>query len=165
MHYNFLFTGNSDNSYIFETDFSIVYDVKFKPSSYLFDGIDTHIANQVYESIIGIVYKPTTAKAPLDKRIGSTIAHIFNDFFSKNSNSISIYICDSSDKKQEVRMKKFNQWFYEFHDSTFIKIDEKLIDTEKNSFPIAMILKINNPNRMAIIDAFIKITENQNTGK
>ena len=35
MQYNFEFRGNVNNSYGFETNLGIVYEVKFKPSSYL----------------------------------------------------------------------------------------------------------------------------------
>jgi len=35
--YNFIFRGGHNNSYTFDTNYQITYEVKFKPSSYLFD--------------------------------------------------------------------------------------------------------------------------------
>ena len=54
------------------------------------------------------------------------------NFYSRKNNAISIYICESSDGKELVRKRKFDQWFQEYNDDTFIKIDKNLIDKNYN---------------------------------
>lgn len=164
--YEFSFVGGNENSYIFLTDYSIFYEIKFKNSDYLLDVIiSDDINNLIFEFVIDVLENPNKSKVPLDNKIGLTVAHIFNDFFIKNNNAISIYICDSSDAKQEIRMKKFDQWYYKYQDSTFLKIDEVLVDSKKKRYPISLILKNTNPYRLQIFDAFVNITKLQNQAK
>ena len=85
MPYKFFNVGGNDNSYIFETDNHLIYDIKFRPSSYLFEKTPKpYINDLVFEFIIELVYKPANLKPPLDKKISLTVAHIFHDFFNKN---------------------------------------------------------------------------------
>ena len=166
MPYSYFFLGGLNNSYFFETVNDIIYEIKFKPSSYLFNyHINLDIADLVFEFVIGIAEKPANLKPPLDKKISLTVAHIFHDFFNKNNNVISIYFCDSSDAKQEVRMKKFNQWWYQLKAPTYIKVDEVLVDSKKHEYPISMILRNMNPYKMEIIEAFLAIVQEQNSNK
>ena len=162
MHYDFSVFGGSNNEYVFITDFDISYIIQFKPTPYL--PFVTHPEN-VYEFVIGILNNPNKSKTPLDSKIGLTVAKIFNDFFEKNNNVVSIFICESSDKKQDLRMKKFDQWFNKYQDSSFLKLDEVLIDKNNNRFPISIILKNTNPNRLEIFEAFINITNLHNQDK
>jgi hypothetical protein len=165
MSYHFLDIGGENNSYIFQTDHQIIYEVKFKKSDYLLLPASSKLKDLIFEFVIDILENTNQTKIPIDNKIGLTIAQIFNDFFDKNSNTVSIFICDSSDAKQEIRMKKFNQWYYKFQDSSFIKIDEILIDKKKIRYPISMILKTSNPYRIAILEAFMDITKLQNSDK
>jgi Family of unknown function (DUF6169) len=165
MRYNYVYWGGEHNSYVFETDFSVIYEVKFKNSSYLFAHLPEVINQHVFEFVIDVAFNPNQAKTPFDSKIGFTIAHIFNDFFAKNNNAVSIYICESSDKKQELRMKKFNVWFHKFQDSSYLKLDEILIDSKNNRYPISIIIKHTNPHRMTILEAFVNIAKLQNQEK
>ncbi|MEY3417525.1 MAG: hypothetical protein RL060_1637, partial [Bacteroidota bacterium] len=76
MPYSYFFVGGLNNSYFFETVNDIIYEIKFKPSSYLFDNhINLDIADLVFEFVIGIAEKPANLKPPLDKKISVTVAH------------------------------------------------------------------------------------------
>lgn len=166
MPYPYFFAGGRDNTSFFETINGIIYDVKFRPSGYLLESkLDSNISNNVFEFIIEIVYKPENLRPPLDKEVSVTVAHIFNDFFIKNNKTICIYFCDSSDSKQEVRMKKFNQWWYQFKALDYVKIEDVLIDSKNNRYPIAMILSRSNPYKMEIIEAFLAIAHEENADK
>lgn len=59
-------------------------------------------------------------------------------------------------------MKKFDAWFHKFEDTSYLKLDEILVDSNKNHFPISIILKNTNPNRGVILEAFINIAKIQN---
>lgn len=164
MHYSFYFEeGSITNSYFFATDNSILYEVKFKPSFYLVEHkIDKSFENSVFEFVIDIAEKPANLRPPLDSKIPITVGYIFNDFFNKNNGTICIYFCDSSDSRQAVRMKKFNQWWQQLKPVGYIKIEETLVDSKNIEYPIAMIIKKSNPYKMEIIEAFLAIAYEEN---
>ena len=80
--YNYRFGGEKFNSYFFQTDNSIIYKVKFKPTDYLF--VDGSLFNPLTFELV-IELKTMEVKPPLDKLIPYTIACIFEDFFNKNA--------------------------------------------------------------------------------
>jgi hypothetical protein len=160
MNYQFIYIGGIHNSYFFETNGGIIYEIKFKPTPYLFGNDVKEISKNLFEFAILVEYKPALKLPPRDKKIGATVVAIFIDFYFKKGNAVSIYICDSSDGKEFIRKKKFDQWFNEFNNETFLKIDEMIVDKNKNKFPISLIISKSNPKRAIIIDAFIKIAMN-----
>ena len=164
MHYEFEFRGGLNNNYGFETELGIVYEVKFRPSNYLFGDETTVYANHIYEFIIEIVYNPLGKNPPLDKLISKTISEIIKDFYYKKDGSVCIYICDSSDGRQELRRRKFDDWFYS-EEYGLIKIDEKIRDSKGNVYPISLIIQIGNPYFIEIIDGFRKIAIENNENK
>ncbi|CAN1495167.1 hypothetical protein MCETHM1_00317 [Flavobacteriaceae bacterium] len=83
----------------------------------------------------------------------------------KHDNNIALYICDSSDEKQELRKRKFDEWYEKYQDNTFVKMNEKLKDSNGNFYLITMILQYKNPRRVQIIDAFLKLADDNNTEK
>lgn len=166
MPYPYFFVGGINNSFFFETINNILYEIKFKPSSYLLENrINVDLQDLIFEFVIDIAEKPKNLRPPLDKEVSVTVAYIFNDFFIKNNKTICIYFCDSSDSKQEVRMKKFNQWWYQFKALDYVKIEDVLIDSKNNRYPIAMILSRSNPYKMEIIEAFLAIAHEENADK
>ena len=148
-------------SYVFNTDFNVSYFVEFKPSSYIFNNFEKDYFEFVYEFVISVLEKPDS-KIPVDPRISDTVASIFYDFFEKNHNHVAIFICDSADRKQEIRMKKFQQWFYKYQDSSLLKMDEILIDENEIRYPISIIIKKQNPYFVEILSAFAEISNNKN---
>ena len=101
---------------------------------------------------------------PLDKLISKTISEIIKDFYYKKDGSVCIYICDSSDGRQELRRRKFDDWFYS-EEYGLIKIDEKIRDSKGNVYPISLIIQIGNPYFIEIIDGFRKIAIENNENK
>lgn len=163
--YSFIPVDSHNKGYVFRTEYLVTYLVEFKPSSYIFQAQAKEYFEYVYEFVIGILENPNTSKVPTDARIADTVAVIFNDFFKRNNHNVAIYICDSADLKQEVRMKKFQQWYYKYQDSTMIKMDEVLIDSKKNRFPISIIAKRSNPYLIEIFTAFATISDQMNEEK
>jgi Family of unknown function (DUF6169) len=162
MNYKFEFVNNRNNSYFFETTLGIVYELKFKPSPYLLGNENAQFANDIYEFIIEVVYNPLEKTPPLDKKVENTIAAIVTDFYNKKSKTICIYICDSSDGKQELRRRKFDDWFYSQHGIGLVKVDEKIADSKGNEYPISMILLKSNPYFVEIVFAFSQIASSNN---
>jgi len=164
MEYSFEFIGGLNNSYSIVTQSDVVYEIKFKPSNYLIE-IDDIENELVFEFVIEVLYKPVNVALTLDKLIGPTINKIFKDFYSHYTKSVTVYICDSSDGKQFVRKRKFDHWFEEFNDNTFIKFDDIVTDAENNEYPVSFILKKDNPNFHNILDTLANIVSTNNDDK
>lgn len=155
--YDFEFRGGKNNSYVFDTNHEITYEVKFKPSSYLFEEQD-EFSTQVYEMVIAIVErKNADDKTPSDSLIMYTIADIVTNFF-QNRERIIVYICDTSDARHLARARKFGLWFEKFKTTQFMKVDASIIDEMGVIYLNALILHRENPYFVEIIDAFRKVT-------
>ncbi|TRX38965.1 DUF6169 family protein [Flavobacterium restrictum] len=165
MRYSFYFDGGKNNVYAFETDLKISYEVKFRPSSYLLGDETTDYASHIYEFIIEVVYNPLGKNPPLDKLISKTVSEIIKDFYYKKNGSVCIYICDSSDGRQELRRRKFDDWFYSETRYGLMKFDEHIRDSKGNSYPISLIIQMKNPYFIQIIDGFRKIALESNEDK
>jgi hypothetical protein len=164
MQYKYEFIGGLNNSFVFETVSKIVYEIKFKPSSYI-NLFDKNVSEYIFEFIIKVAINETGKNPPLDVYVSETIAAIFKEFLTKHNFNIALYICDSSDGRQELRQKKFDEWYDKYNDATFAKMNEILFDSEGNRFLITMILQNKNPRRIEIIDAFLKLADDNNTEK
>ncbi|MBD2755540.1 DUF6169 family protein [Spirosoma validum] len=104
------FAGGQQNSYSFSTYDRVRYEIKFVPSAYLFvDYVDHHV--DAYEMVIAVADNPNGKRIPADRLTEPTIRAIFYDFF-RSKEHVIIYICDSSDGRQEVRFRKFTSWYY-----------------------------------------------------
>jgi hypothetical protein len=157
--YEFSFIGGVNNSYVFETKNGIVYEVRFKPSPYLLNE-NANYSNLIYEFVIDVAINLTDKNPPLDSNVSDTIAVIFREFFIKNSYNICIYICDSSDGRQDIRRRKFDDWFYKYQKESFVKLDEILLDSKQNRYPISLVVLKKNPYFKEIVVAFAAISEN-----
>ncbi len=160
MHYKFYFEGGQNNSYYFETKDGIIYEIVFKFTPYLFEVKNTEITENTFEFSILQSFNPNLKNSSNDKKIGATVVAIFMDFYLRKNKIISIYICDSSDGKELARKRKFDQWFLEYNNGIFIKVDEILIDRYNKKFPISLILSNSNPYRAEIFEAFVQIAAN-----
>ncbi|MFM9825070.1 DUF6169 family protein [Flavobacterium sp.] len=160
MNYKFYFEGGQNNSYFFETVEGIIYEIIFKFTPYLFESKNIEIIENTFEFSILLNYNPNSKTPSNDKKIGATVVAIFMDFYLKRNKAISVYICDSADGKELVRKRKFDQWFLEYNDETFVKVDEILMDMENNKFPISLIISKSNPHRAEIFEAFVQLSMN-----
>lgn len=118
--YEFSFEGGENNSYLFQIVAGIIYEIKFKCSQYLFKS--EVLSYFIYEFSLAVLHKPVNYINLPDKLIAPTVVNIFLDFYQRfHDDNITIYICDSSDFRQHVRKRKFDQWFNEFNAGAFIK--------------------------------------------
>jgi hypothetical protein len=149
--YEFDFIGGFNSTYAFVTNQGIVYEVKFKPSTYIF-GYQTVEPEFVYEFVIEIAENLTGKKPLLDNLIPTTIAAIFYDFF-KLKETVVVYICDDRDGKAKARNRKFGQWFEQYNRLIFLKFDF-LLGTESEYYFTTMITRFDNPKLSEIIKTF-----------
>jgi hypothetical protein len=145
--YDFISFKDENNTYAFVTNQSVVYEVKFKASDYLFNGY-----SYTYEFVIEVAENPSSKQPPLDERIPSTISLIFQDFFTLKE-TVVVYICDDSDSRGRARNRKFNQWFEQYNPLTFMKLD-LAFGTAEDKYFTTLIMRLDNPNMVEIVSAF-----------
>ncbi len=162
--YTFQFLGGQNNTYVFDTDFDITYEIKFVPSGYIWEPSTPFFKDNTYEFIIAILENNTGKNPPLDKKLPDTIALIFKDFFTDKRNLV-VYICDSSDNKQAIRFRKFNTWFHQFKGMNFMKLDLPIPEAKGTTIFTSLIMRLDNPNKGTIMVEFDKLaydlTENK----
>ena len=122
MGYSFLFEGGNQNSYYFETQMGLIYEIRFKPTPYLFGNEMQSIANNVFEFGILMQFNPTLKFPSEDKKIGATVVAIFIDFYNRIGNAVSIYICDSSNGKEFIRKENSMLGFQNLMMKYFLKL-------------------------------------------
>jgi hypothetical protein len=155
--YEYTFVGGENNSFFFTTVNNLVYEIKFKPTFYLFP-VEYPFSERTYEFIIALVENPNPTSPPLDPLVYSTISKIFHEFFGKHDYNVAVYVCDSSDSRQIARMRKFDDWFYKSPlNGKYTKTNYALIDSKGVNFPISVILNINNPYVLDIHSEFHKV--------
>ncbi len=103
--YNFRQQGNS---YRFQTDKGIYYNVEFSEGSFYFSYFPDYLS--VFEFSISVVTLGDNISPPLDHRIESTVVSILETFLLNHENSI-IYTCETLDSRQKARHRKFDIWF------------------------------------------------------
>lgn len=158
--YDYKIADGKENLYAFVTDNSINYEITFRASDYIFEG-RTDFYIPTFELSITVVINETGKNPPLDPRVSYTIAAIFYDFYRENNGQVVIFICDSSDTRQEVRRRKFNQWTETFKGNEFVKLDVQIIDPEGVIYYNSIILRTDNPYRSQILDSFIDLANEQ----
>ena len=157
--YDFDFIGGFNSTYVFVTKHSIVYEIKFKPSTYIF-GYQAIESEFAYEFVIEVAENLTSKNPVLDTAIPPTIASIFYDFF-KLKETVVVYICDDSDGKAKVRNRKFSQWFEQYNRLIFLKFDFSL-GTETEYYLTTMITRFDNPKLSEIIKSLQNINNDYN---
>lgn len=163
--YNFDFAGGSHNSYLFVTVHRTIYEIQFKPTPYLF-GEDFVLSNEIVELVIKVAENPTDRRPPLDALIAPTVATIIGDFYKKSSLTITIFICDTADRKHEARWRKFNRWYDYFAESDYIRLDDSFRDTkEEVLYRCALIAKNHNPYLREVGLAFLDLMADFKAGK
>ena len=162
-HYVFYKEESRNTAYFFTTIHDVGYKVVFKPSSYVF-GEDKPYASLLYEfSVLAKFSGPQSYVR--DELIAATVAVVFLHFYHLHDKNVCFYICDSSDGKQHVRKRKFDMWFQQYNRGAFIKLDQEIRDADGSRYPVAVIMRYENPFRIQVIEDFINIINSYNRDK
>lgn len=162
-YYPFIKKEGEREEYVFVTNYKVEYTLKFKPSPYIF-GEDKPYARLLFEFSVLAQFSGLESYVRDDK-IAATVAAIFIDFYNSKMENISFYICDSSDSRQHVRKRKFDGWFSEFNKGAFFKLDGEIKDEEGIRYPVAIIIRSNNPFRGQLAVDFVNLLAGINEGK
>jgi Family of unknown function (DUF6169) len=138
------------NTYKFNTDNGIFYNITFSDGSFYFTNLPSHIP--VYEISIKVMSLGNHFSPPRDSRAELTIIDVIRTFLTNHTNSL-LYTCDNTDNKHHVRSRKFNMWFNLFQNSQLEKYDAAfaVADIEILS---SLIIHSQNPHKERLIKIF-----------
>lgn len=161
--YKFTFEGGEDNSYFFISHRDVVYQVKFKPSFYLFDA-PAEVAENVFELVIADIYVPRQQPPLLDLQTPVTIAAIVEDFLQKRER-VAVYVLADADGRAYARQRKFDHWFRHFNSAGYAKHDQTFGNPEGPRYHTSMIYRLDNPLKFDFLEAFDRLAETYNADK
>lgn len=156
--YQFTFAGGDFNSYYFTTDIDIVYEIKFIPSTDYF-GAYSDLDADIFEMTISVADNPTGGRLPADALTAPTIFAIFEHFFLPHRQAI-IFICDSSDGREQARFRKFGVWFYNktITLTDITKFDRVAVDGNDRIL-LSLIMSRLHPQLMRVVAMFMQLGE------
>jgi Family of unknown function (DUF6169) len=146
---------NDEYAYEFTTSRQIKYSIYFIDYGFMFSDYPA-IAENIFSFNIEVIDGNETETA-VDERIGLTVVEILRLFFEK-MNNVAIYVCDSIDKRQQARKRKFDLWFWKYSDGNILKEDGVAM-IEEVEILNALLIHKQNPNLLQIILAFKEINE------
>ena len=158
--YTVSFLGGPSNVFVFTTEDSIVYEIKFVPSDDFFaDYGDFDV--DIFEMIIAVKDNPVGGRLRVDRRVAPTIFTVFEQFFISHR-QVFIYICNSSDGRAEVRHRKFDGWFFsqkaKFESRDVAKVD-RFIKTDGDAIYLSLMMSRRNPKLGRIVEVFMNLGE------
>lgn len=140
--------GVNEDSYTFVTEQGVQYAISFIEEfelggcmSYQFS---IHNKNKLHGSY--------------DMNIRQTIIAIIEEFFPENLN-VLLYICDTSDNREEARNRLFIQWFKKFADPSHYTICSADTVVEQQGFYTAIIVENRNPKLESIKQDYLYTAE------
>lgn len=88
-----------------------------------------------------------------DSKIAETVASILFSFF-EDERHILFYICDTSDKHEAARHRKFKSWFERFSDPARFAMDTEIISVDESTFFVSAIYCRNSVNEENFLSSF-----------
>lgn len=158
--YNFRQQGNS---YRFQTDKGVYYNIEFSEGSFYFTAFPEYLS--VFEFSISVITLGDNITPPLDHRVEATVVSILEYFLSNHENSI-IYTCETLDNRQKARHRKFDMWFkqniqaipeLEKHDAFITYEDLEIISS--------LIVHRRNPHKDELVKIFFDQVDEFNKGE
>ena len=93
-----------------------------------------------------------------DAHVKDTLIAIIEQFFAENAN-VLLYICDTSDGREEKRNRLFVKWFEEFATPNRFTMKTANATVEGQGFYAAIIVENTNPMLEAIVSNFKQTAE------
>lgn len=134
----------SGDSFVFQTDFGIHYSVSFNKEDIVLGECDTYQL---------IIRKIEERRSSYDPKVEKTILSIISEFFRLNL-EVMLYMCDTSDGKEEVRNRLFLSWFEKYADKMRFTICKAHMEIEGEGLFICIIVDNRNPKLVAITEDF-----------
>ena len=160
--YRFDVRSDDPDSYYFTTKNEIAYQVRFKPTGYIFEN-NPDLQPFLYEISIIVLDNPTGEQPPSDRLISTTVALIFGKFFERHER-IAVYVCDTSDQRGLARHRKFTSWF-ERYKGNYVQFSDSIIDKQGVVYFTSLIVRRDNPHMARILIAFTNLVFGVNEAK
>lgn len=161
--YEFRAAAGKENTFLFETNFGLLYEIRFKHTPYLFENAPPY-ADDVYELSIILADGPTD-KTPSDAAIARTVFAIGQAFVEQLGHPIFLFICDTRDGKQAVRARTFSRWFAEINNPHLLKIDGSFPDEQVGMNYVSLIIQLDHPYFREATAAFADLMAAYNRAK
>lgn len=129
--------------YEFVTSQGITYTIGFIED----DSISSCESYQFY------ITKETLRPSVKDEKIKMAVFSLLENFFEQNS-SVLVYICDTSDGKEELRSRLFLAWFKTYSLSEKYICKDAHVKVEHTTIYAAIIVRKDNPLIESIIEEF-----------
>lgn len=139
----------SEGDFIFLTDRNIHYSISFNKEDMMLGGCET------YQFILR---KIEETHSLYDSKVEATILAIIYEFFRSNQ-QVLLYICDTSDHREEARNRLFLKWFERNAEPNRFTIRTTYTEIEGEGFYVSIIVENRNPNLKAIICEFEEISQ------
>jgi hypothetical protein len=109
LHSPYKVTRIAENSFAFVTDYDVFYNVGFTNDYMLMEegAYQLFIMNEQGKS------------SPNDPKVKETVVTIIKEFLNSEP-AVVIYICDTSDNRQNIRDRLFTRWLCEYGDENYI---------------------------------------------
>lgn len=164
MSYSTFLKSGEANTVYFETSFEITYRIHFQSSDYLFPTLP-ELTGSVFEFVLAVAETTPIDYIPADPRIAPTVVAAIEQFLREGSHRVITYICDSSDRRELARKRKFDQWFATYAPPIFHKQEGQIVDTDGTQFFIAAIWHKDHSLSDQIATAFRGLSDNYNNEK
>ena len=160
--YKFDVRSGNPNSFYFTTQNEIAYEVRFRPTGYIFEN-DPDLQPFLYEISIIVLDNPTDAQPPADRLVSTTVASIFGQFFRQHERVV-VYICDTSDQRGLARHRKFTSWF-ERYKGNYVQFSDSITDKKGIVYFTSLIVRRDNPHMARVLIAFTNLVFGINESK
>lgn len=156
---------SSDSSGSFDTIFVTEHGIRYL--IYLTDASGYFPAYPEFNfQIFMFGFKPDQVPTKNDPRVKDTILQFLAKYFKSKPNNALVFVCDTSDKRQDVRFKMFSNWYDENNktsaeDSNIIKTDISFCDeNNSNCAHATLLISKYNPELNKIMTAFQELDRN-----
>lgn len=142
----------NERLYSFVTSSGCIYHCYFFDFSTAFSEYP-EFASKVFGFNLELFFKPVElTKAPLDKRIASTVTTILKAFLQQRKNVV-VYICDNSDNREKARFHKFTNWFKIYNDGSIVQL-KGVVRAGNTNILNALLIHKENPLLNDFIEAY-----------
>ena len=132
-----------EDSFVFQTDLGIHYSISFSKEDIVLGGCSTYQL---------IIRKIEETKSSHDPKVEATILAIINEFFRSNC-EVMLYLCDTSDGREEIRNRLILTWFDKYSHERFT-ICKAHVKIEEEELFICIIVDNQNPKLDEITQDF-----------
>ena len=129
----------SNGQYFFDTPSGARYVAYFLDLSSFAENLYTFNFDKIREGDSNIA----------DSNVFDTICDILQVFFQNHQKSM-LLICDTTDGREEARMRLFNSWFFRMAPEGLTKIDKRGKAEEYNLF-VFLLVWADNPQRNTLV--------------